>query len=276
MQGLSSTAGSRGGSRRWRTLAALGVLVLSLGLAGTAEAGGERRVTADSAAWPWSALGRVNRDGSHCTGVLVGPAVAVTAGHCMYSKRLGRLAPASALHFVAGWRGGTYLAHARVLKYEMAPTFDPASKAIRDNAPSDWAVLYLDAPIGHRVGWVGIAELTPDDVAAMVRGGETLSQAGYSGDHRHLLTVDAGCRLTGVSGDRAVFLHDCQATRGDSGSPLLRAVGGRYEVLALHSASNRREIGLTGLAVPSATFLAAVRAALGLADGAPVLGGPPD
>ena len=55
------------------------------------------------AAYPWSAVGRVNAAGrGHCSGALVGPDLVVTAAHCLYNRRAGRWLPPGALHFVAG------------------------------------------------------------------------------------------------------------------------------------------------------------------------------
>src|SRR5262245_28189359 len=53
--------------------------------------GVDNRIPADSSAWPWIAIGRLNREiGGHCTAALIGPSQVLTAAHCLYNHSTQR------------------------------------------------------------------------------------------------------------------------------------------------------------------------------------------
>ncbi len=78
-------------------------------------------------------------------------------------------------------------------------------------------------------------------------------QAGYSQDKAHILTVHDGCRITGPAG-KGLVMHDCDATRGDSGSPILVRVGDRYRIRAIHVATRTGGKATAGIAVSAEVF----------------------
>ena len=88
--------------------------------------GADDRVLVDSVAYPWSAIGRVNKAiGGFCTGALIAPRQVITAAHCLWNKRTGRWLDASSIHFVAGYRRGGYLRHGKVVSYRLSPGARP-------------------------------------------------------------------------------------------------------------------------------------------------------
>ena len=46
-----------------------------------------------------------------------------------------------------------------------------------------------------------------------------------------------GCRILGRFKDTPLLAHDCDATKGDSGSPILRQFGDEFRVIAMHVAT---------------------------------------
>ena len=73
------------------------------------------REAVDVASYPWSAIGKLfNEAGGACTGAIIARDKILTAAHCVYNERTRRFLPASALHFMVGYRSGQAAVHARV------------------------------------------------------------------------------------------------------------------------------------------------------------------
>ncbi len=209
----------------------------------------DHRVAVESDAPPWSAIGRVNRRvGGFCTGTVIGPRKALTVAHCLWSRRTKGWLPHQSLHFVAGYRRGHYLADADVTSYTVSPDYDPfAAPTALANLGSDWAVLSLDRDVGSIAGILPLVARDQSRGPSLVAGTK-LIHAGYSQDKAHILTKHEGCTVLAAVNIH-LFRHDCDATRGDSGSPLLLKEGGRYRLLAIHVASTTRDGRSVGLAL---------------------------
>jgi len=180
--------------------------------------GSDDRVILDTSAWPWGAVGRVNREtGGFCTGTLVASNLVLTAAHCLYDSRTGNRVSASKLHFVGGYRRGDYLTHsvARTIFHPAAFSFTGADGLKR--AANDWAVLVLAAPINTKP--IPVRSLSAHNLETLPP--DRLMRAGYSQDRPHLLSLHNGCGVSGNVNGGPVLIHTCDATRGDSGSPLI-------------------------------------------------------
>nr|WP_255635620.1 trypsin-like serine protease [Azospirillum sp. 412522] len=208
---------------------------------------GDRRVPVDAAAAPWRSVVRVQTNlAGRCTGALVGRRTVVTAGHCLFNPRTRRFLQASSLHVLFGYDRGEFTRHVTVARVATDPGYDPA--AATPAIAADWAVLTLSEPAPDSVPALPVSTGLP-------RAGVPLMLGGYSQDRAQILMADRDCRLLGESA--GLLVHDCDATRGTSGGPLLvrTADGAGWAVAGVGVAAGNAP-AVRNFAVPSASFAA--------------------
>lgn len=225
-------------------VAVVAALVAMLGFGGDTEAGtgervgimgGDNRVVIEAEDRRWHAVGRLNREaGGFCTAVLIGPREALTAAHCLWDQTRRRWVAPETLHFVPGYRRGTYLGHARVERYRLAKDIAIDARGHPESLLDDWAVLELslDLRAGAGVEPMVLAENDERDRLAS----QPLASGGYSRDRPHLPVKVEPCRALGVIERGRLLLHDCDSEAGSSGSPIVVERDGRLVVVGIQSA----------------------------------------
>jgi protease YdgD len=183
----------------------------------------------------WHAVGRLNREaGGFCTAVLIAPREALTAAHCLWDQTRRRWLDPETLHFVPGYRRGTYLGHARVNGYRLAEGIAIDEQGHPESLLDDWAVLELTLDL---YAAAGVEPMPLADFAERERLAEQpIATGGYSRDRPHLPEKVAPCRALGIIEGGRLLLHDCGSSAGSSGSPIVIERDGRYLIVGVQSA----------------------------------------
>lgn len=221
----------------------LSAALCTVALPATAQGDVSNRTRVDVRSPPWNSIGKLQAVAGSlratCTAARVGPRTLLSAAHCLLNVRTGRYFAPASLHFVAGLQGGAYAAAAVAQSIDPAPAYDPADpQATRG---SDWAVIELDRPVE--------AAGPPLSLASGIPGpGTEVMVGGYAQDNPNVLTADTRCRVTGFAADargRRLLRHDCAATHGVSGAPLLVRTEAGWTIVGINVARARSgDVGL--------------------------------
>jgi protease YdgD len=205
---------------------------LALVLLPAAGQAADRRIPVDPNAPPWSAVAKVQSNiGEHCSGVLIAPAVVLTAAHCLYNPRTRAMLQPASLHVLFGFERDRYRFHRLVTRFTLGAGFDGRRGGPQ---PGDWARLELATSVPPAP-----LPLAADPVAGMAA-----SLAGYNQDRAQLLMADTACHVLHVEalpGGGAFLVHDCEGTYGTSGGPLLVRRAAGWAVAAIAIAAGRTE-----------------------------------
>lgn len=189
--------------------------------------GRDDRVRVDPAEMPWRAVGVLHLDsGESCTATLIADNVIITAAHCIHAQ--GSVNARGSFEAARGVPGGPY--EARIVGYYVHPRFDYRRFNTGDDFDGlDWALLRIDRPLGRMLGHVGVHAMTRADADSA-----ELYQAGFGWDTGRTLAANVRCRVARLFDDNT-FSHECDTTRGDSGSALMVRAGSTYNVVGVDS-----------------------------------------
>jgi V8-like Glu-specific endopeptidase len=199
---------------------------------------------------------RIVHFSNNCTGTLVGPRHVVTAGHCIYSR--ARQAWSDDFTLRAG-RNGTSSAAQVTIDRDNIPNgqvlwyFTPSQWRATSGSTTgfDYGILVLPGRIGDTVGWMGRVTYGSSALqnAYIYRRGYPMCSATFGGDPRidspnpcswrHLYGNTEDCTVgefesVDSDGWSRLIHHSCDASAGDSGSPLYVYHNGSASVTAVH------------------------------------------
>ena len=201
--------------------------------------GYDDRVLMDTSVFPWVVVGQSRFDsGGACTATLIGPDVLITAGHCIAGQ--GGINHSGTFETGFDLPGGPRTA--RVIDHYMSPDWDYQRYRSTDEIDgTDWALLRIDQPLGDTLGFVGIRALVNDEGEQAALSAD-IYQAGYSHDTGDHLSGNIGCHMINIYPDNTMA-HECDTTRGDSGSPFMVRDGEDYFIVATDSNFRRNPDG---------------------------------
>ena len=172
-----------------------------------------------------------------CTATLIGPSIALTAAHCIdhhYRSRFGNSATLSMPDGSSAKVLDTYVPGEK----SFSPKFYSDARELVENQHRDIAILYLDQPLGNRLGWLPVLDdrgdyRTDGSWAYRLLGYQVATLLWALPVGAKWAISKANCPLTFISqfedagktyrmlGDKALISTDCAASHGMSGGPLL-------------------------------------------------------
>lgn len=197
--------------------------------------GFDDRQRPDTGQFPWSVIGRLIGENGECTATLIADDILVSAAHCIEMED-GRTEAHVEFLTGAGLRHGPLSAN--VVSYFISPQHFSDIK--HDAAGrSDWLLLKIDKPLGRALGFVPSQPINDSSAFDW-----DIRQGGFGWDTGGILAGHLGCSILALNDDNTIQ-HDCDTTNGDSGSPLMAFVDGRYSVTAVISHSRLVDDGYT-------------------------------
>lgn len=184
-------------------------------------------LTADEAR-AWQAVGRLNIGrNSFCTGALVAPDLVLTAAHCLFDPKTGRMVPSSDVEFLAGWRNGRAVAYRKARRFVVSKSYDFNQRIVLQRVANDVALIELDRPIRD-------SSIMPFKSSSATRVGADVKVVSYAKDRSEVPSIEEPCNI--LDADARTLVLSCSVNFGASGSPIFVVDHGEPRIASVVSA----------------------------------------
>lgn len=157
---------------------------------------------------------------SRGTAWMSGRNFALTAAHCVYDYN-NNTSASSAVIFPAANEDTLPFGGCFAASYYVCPEY-----YIDPSAYNDWAILYFNANVGERTGYLGYL-YTPESLT-----GQGVIVRGYAGEYFRQMWSGYG-KITDDAYSRLFYTAD--TTPGQSGAPLLQMINRNYVSIGIHN-----------------------------------------
>ena len=252
------------GNGMWKVLAALTVTLMSPAALNAEEGDDATGLTELMTAYDargWEAVGKVSIGyGGMCTGALIETNIVLTAAHCLYDNRSGKLIDPGQVQFHAGWRNGRATATRKIRRAVVHPDYVFAPPGGELDTSDDLALLELNSEIR-------LASVTPFETGNRPRKGQSVGVVSYAHDRDTSPSLQEVCHV--LARQRGTLVLSCDVDFGSSGAPIFVEVDGTPQIVSVVSAMGDirgRRVSLgTNLVKPLSELRAILRTGGGMA-----------